>query len=193
MGLFTLFLLALGLSMDAFAVSVSNSMCFAGLSRKQEFSASLTFGVFQGAMPIIGFLVGREFAGTINTIDHWICLVLLGFIGGKMLWDGARALKTPEACPAQKEYNTKLMLVQGVATSIDALAVGVSLATLPNVNILTAAAFICITTFVCCCIGHFIGKKAGGALGEKAQILGGLILIGIGIKTFVEHMSGFSL
>ncbi|MEG2923774.1 MAG: manganese efflux pump MntP family protein [Oscillospiraceae bacterium] len=190
MDLFTLFLLALGLSMDAFAVSVSNSMCFTALSKKQALSASFTFGVFQGVMPLIGFAAGRGFTETVSKLDHWICLVLLAIIGGKMLFDGVQSLRTPEACPAQKTYSVRLMLMQGVATSIDALAVGISLASLGNTNIWAAAGFIGVITFICCVIGHFIGKKAGGSLGNKAQILGGFILIAIGVKTFIEHTIG---
>ncbi len=190
MDLFTLFLLALGLSMDAFAVSVSNSMCFPTLSKKQAVAASLTFGVMQGLMPLFGFVAGRGFADVISSVDHWICLILLGFIGGKMLIDGVRALRVPDACPIDKTYSARLMGMQGIATSIDALAVGISLAALPSVNILAATAFIAIVTFVCCCGGHLIGKKAGGALGEKAQIFGGLILLFIGIKICIEHLLG---
>lgn len=187
MDFLTLFMLALALSMDAFAVSVSNSMCFSDLSKKQAVLTSVTFGLFQGGMPVIGYLAGRGFSNFISKVDHWMALVLLGFIGGKMLYEGIRALKEPESCPAQSTLNTKMMLTQGVATSIDALAVGISLAAL-NVNIFAAASFIGVITLSCCLVGHFIGKKAGGALGKKAEIMGGVILLAIGIKIFVEHM-----
>lgn len=185
MDIFTLLALAVGLSMDAFAVSISNSMCFKALSKKQALLTSATFGFCQAAMPVIGFLAGRGFSQLVTAVDHWIALVLLGVIGGKMLFEGIKSLKEPESCKTAV-FSYKLMATQGIATSIDALAVGVSLAAL-NVNIFSAAGFIGISTFVFCCAGHFIGKKAGGALGKKAEILGGLILIGIGAKIFIEH------
>ena len=142
----TLFVLALGLSMDAFAVSISNSMCFSGLRRNEAALTSLSFGVFQGLMPVAGYFAGRAFA-------------------------------------------YKLMVVQAFATSIDALAVGVSFAAL-DVNIAAAASFIACVTFVCCLAGHLLGKKFGSWLGGKAEIFGGVILVCIGAKILVEHLSG---
>lgn len=184
----TLFVLALGLSMDAFAVSVSNTMCFSDLRRRQCVAASLSFGVFQGLMPTLGFFAGRAFAGFVSSVDHWIAFVLLGLIGGNMVREAIAEMRSPEACPAQRDYTFRMMMAQAVATSIDALAVGVSLAAL-NVNIAAAAGFIGGVTFVCCLVGHFLGRRFGSLLGKRAEILGGLILIGIGLKILIEHLS----
>ncbi|MEG0178179.1 MAG: manganese efflux pump MntP family protein [Oscillospiraceae bacterium] len=189
MDIITLLFVALGLSMDAFAVSVSNSMCFANLKRKQALITSFSFGVFQALMPVLGYIAGRGFSDFVSKIDHWIALVLLCFIGGKMLYDGIQELRSAQACETGAKFTYKLMLVQAIATSIDALAVGVSFAAL-DVNIFYAAFFIGIITFACCVIGHLIGKKAGSLLGKVAQILGGGILVFIGLKIFIEHMLG---
>lgn len=185
----TLFVLALGLSMDAFAVSISNSMCFVGLRRQQAVVTSLAFGLFQGLMPVAGYFAGRAFAAVVSTFDHWIAFVLLGFIGGKMIVDAVRELRQPEACEAGRTFGYKLMIVQAFATSIDALAVGVSFAAL-DVNIAAAASFIACVTFVCCLVGHLLGKKFGALLGGKAEIFGGVILVCIGARILIEHLSG---
>lgn len=155
----TLFVLALGLSMDAFAVSISNSMCFSGLRRNEAALTSLSFGVFQGLMPVAGYFAGRAFADVVSAFDHWIAFALLGFIGGKMIWDAVKELRAPEACPVGRAFSYKLMVVQAFATSIDALAVGVSFAAL-DVNIAAAASFIACVTFVCCLAGHLLGKNS---------------------------------
>lgn len=189
MDLFTLFLLALGLSMDAFAVSVSNGMCYKNVHRKEAFTTSFLFGLFQALMPTIGYFAGRLFAGYIEAADHWIALILLGFIGGKMVFDGVKELRHPESCDINRTLTFRTMILQAIATSIDALAVGISLA-LINVNILAAAGFIGGVTFVCCVIGSLIGKKFGSLLKEKAEIFGGCILVLIGIKIFLEHTLG---
>lgn len=189
MDLWTLLLLALGLSMDAFAVSISNTMCFAGLRRSQAVLTSLSFGVFQGVMPILGFWAGRAFAAFISGIDHWVAFALLGFIGGKMLVDAVRELREPDSCPAQRTFGTKVMLVQALATSIDALAVGVSFAAL-SVNIWAASSFIAVVTFVCCLAGHAMGRRFGMLLGKWAEVCGGVILLGIGCKILLEHLLG---
>ncbi|MEG1639486.1 MAG: manganese efflux pump MntP family protein [Ruthenibacterium sp.] len=186
MGAVTLFILALGLSADAFAVSVSNSLCFDGLRRRDCFSTSLLFGVFQGVMPLIGYFAGRAFADVISGVDHWVAFVLLVFIGGKMIFDALREWNEPVACPVKRVLSVKMVLVQAIATSIDALAVGVSLAAL-DVNIWLAAAFIAVITFICCLVGHLIGRKVGGLVGNWAQVAGGVILVGIGVKILIEH------
>ena len=186
MNTFTLFLLALGLSMDAFAVSVSNSMCHKDLPRRTALVTSLMFGLFQGMMPVIGYVAGRAFADAVSALDHWIAFVLLGYIGGKMLVDAVREWNSEaESCPAAMTMG--VILTQAVATSIDALAVGVSLAAL-DIRITTAASFIACVTFLCCIAGHAIGAKFGKILGNWAQIFGGVILVGIGSKILIEHL-----
>ena len=188
MDLISLIFLALGLSMDAFAVSISNSMCFE-LKKRDSFLTSLSFGIFQGIMPIAGFFAGIAFSNTIESIDHWIAFILLAFIGGKMIFDSLREWNEPISCPVEKTLTVKMVLLQGVATSIDALAVGVGFAVM-EVNIWVAAGLIALITFVCCLVGHFIGKKAGGLLGNWAQIAGGVILIVIGLKILISHLIG---
>ena len=187
MDLLTLFVLALGLSMDAFAVSVSNSMAYTGLRRGEAALTSFSFGVFQGLMPVIGYFAGRAFAGVVSAFDHWIAFVLLGFIGGKMLVDAMREMRAPEQAAAPHAFSLRLMFLQAFATSIDALAVGVSLAAL-DVHIAAAAAFLACVTFLCCLVGHALGHRFGAWLGTRAQIFGGLILVGIGVKILVEHL-----
>ena len=117
----TLFVLALGLSMDAFAVSISNSMCFSGLRRNEAALTSLSFGVFQGLMPVAGYFAGRAFADVVSAFDHWIAFALLGFIGGKMIWDAVKELRAPEACPVGRAFSYKLMVVQAASRSSAAL------------------------------------------------------------------------
>jgi putative Mn2+ efflux pump MntP len=145
---------------------------------------AVCFGVFQGLMPVIGFFVGKAFERYICAFDHWIALVLLGYIGGKMLYD---ALHEEEAS-GEYSLTGKLLLTQGIATSIDALAVGVSFAALPHINIWLSSLLICCTTFAFSLVGVLFGKRMGQRLGSRAQIVGGIILIGIGVKIFVEHM-----
>lgn len=185
-----LILTAVGLSMDAFAVSVSNAMCYAGLSKKQMFASSVAFGVFQGLMPALGFLFGALLGGFIQAIDHWLALILLGIIGGKMLVEGIRALRAGANCPVELPvYSFKTMLLQAVATSIDALAVGISFAAL-SVNILFASSVIALITFGVCLVGGALGRRFGILLGDWAQIFGGVILVAIGLRIFMEHMFG---
>lgn len=185
MGLSELLLLAIGLSMDAFAVSVTNGLCLKKGGLKTAVSCGACFGIFQGVMPTIGFALGRTFTKYITSIDHYIALVLLSFIGGKMIIDALK--KDDDKDENQFTLSLGLLLVQGIATSIDALAVGVSFAAL-SADIVSAAAFICGVTFVFSFAGVFIGKRFGTILNSKAQLFGGLILIGIGIKIFIEHM-----
>ena len=182
----SLFVLALGLSMDAFAVSISNSMCFSGLRRNEAALTSLSFGVFQGLMPVAGYFAGRAFADVVSAFDHWIAFALLGFIGGKMIWDAVKELRAPEACPVGRAFSYKLMVVQAFATSIDALAVGVSFALL-QVDILWASAVIALVTLLFSLVGSYLGKAFGSLLKSKAEVFGGVVLILIGVKILLEH------
>lgn len=184
----SLFFIALSLSMDAFAVSVTNSMSYQHLSPKKAFCTSLCFGFFQGFMPILGFLAGRAFSERLDAFGHWIAFILLGVVGGKMLIEALREWREPLACPADKTLTSKMIFVQAIATSIDALAVGISFAAL-GVNIFFAAGFIAITTFICCLFGHVLGQKVGKFLGNWAQVAGGVILFGIGVKILFEHLT----
>ena len=189
MSLTELFIIAVGLSMDAFAVAVCKGLSTQRLCPRHYLIVGAWFGGFQALMPTLGWLLGSTFAEHITRFDHWIAFALLGFIGGKMIWDAVKELRAPEACPVGRAFSYKLMVVQAFATSIDALAVGVSFAAL-DVNIAAAASFIACVTFVCCLAGHLLGKKFGSWLGGKAEIFGGVILVCIGAKILVEHLSG---
>lgn len=184
MSWFEIFLIGIGLSMDAFAVSITNGLSCTNLKRSQTLWIAVCFGGFQGLMPTLGFFLGKAFESYISALDHWIALVLLGYIGGKMIFDAL----TDKAEEKSYKLTARLLLMQGVATSIDALAVGVSFAALPDVQILPAAGMITAVTFIFSLVGVLFGKKVGQKLGNHAQLVGGLILVGIGIKIFVEHM-----
>lgn len=191
MGLTTVLILAIGLAMDALAVSISNAMCYQNMNRKWALLTAGAFGLFQGIMPVIGWFAGIAFTKYIESIDHYVALVLLGFIGIKMIVEAIREIRHPEACDATKQLNLKMLGVQAVATSIDALAVGISFAAIHGgLNIFSSASIICGITFICSLIGILIGKKFGGLLGQKAEIFGGLILVLIGVKIFLEHTLG---
>ena len=185
MGFLELLLIAVGLSMDAFAVAVTNGLCCKKMKTGWVIGTGLCFGGFQGLMPTIGFFLGKSFEKYITAFDHYIALVLLGFIGIKMI---VGAIKGAEDEQPPSELTLTLLLVQGIATSIDALAVGVGFAALPDINIAFAAISIFATTLLFSVAGIFIGKKFGNKLNNKAQLLGGFILVGIGVKIFVEHM-----
>lgn len=185
MGLIELFLLAVGLSMDAFAVSIANGLSKKNIKFTWTLAIGACFGLFQGVMPVIGYALGSSFEKYITKVDHIIALVLLGYIGGKMIYDGVKSVDE-DICDKCNNLTFGELMVQGVATSIDALAVGIGLAAL-KVNIVNSALFICIVTFIFSIVGVLIGKKFGSKLSNKAQILGGLILVGIGLKIFIEH------
>lgn len=187
MGFLTLFLIALGLAMDAFAVSVSNGICHRNAGGRQALAAGLTFGLFQAGMPLLGYFAGSTISGAMEALDHWIALILLSFIGVNMIKEAVKELRRPEERDCRKETGgLKALLLQGVATSIDAFAVGVGFAFL-NTNIFTAVALIGVITFCTSFAGVFVGKKFGSLFKQKAEIFGGCILIFIGVKIFLEH------
>ncbi|MDD2216749.1 MAG: manganese efflux pump MntP family protein [Eubacteriales bacterium] len=187
MGIFTLHLIALGLAMDAFAVSVSNGICYKKTGPKQAFKMAFVFGLFQAGMPLIGYYAGSTVSEAVAFLDHWIALVLLTFIGTTMVYGAVKGMRNPEIKVIKTVCTFRELFVQGVATSIDAFAVGISFAVIQT-NIYFALFLIGIDTFVCCFIGVFLGKRFGGLLQEKAEFFGGVILILIGVKIFVEHM-----
>ncbi|MEG1778506.1 MAG: manganese efflux pump MntP family protein [Oscillospiraceae bacterium] len=180
----TLFFIALGLSMDAFAVTLSNGMVYGGSKKSTLNVAPLMFGVFQGLMPFIGFILGKAFSEYITRFDHWIAFALLTYIGGSMI---LATFKKDTEIEIQKNVLTfNQLIVQSIATSIDALAIGVSFALL-DVNIIYACAFIGVTTFVLCMAGIWLGKYIGKFLKSKAELIGGIVLVGIGLKILLEH------
>ena len=187
MGLTEVFVLAIGLSMDAFAVSICKGISIGKAGVKHALIAGIWFGVFQALMPVIGYFCGRTFSDAIASIDHWIALILLGAIGLNMIKEAWQQRNEPQCESPSRMLSGRMILMQAIATSIDALAVGVSFAVM-RVNILQAAASICLTTFLISLAGTQLGKRFGSLGREKAQLTGGVILVGIGLKIFIEHM-----
>ena len=183
MGLWELFVLALGLSMDAFAVSVCKGLGLGSIRPKHMALAGAWFGGFQALMPLVGFFLGRFFAQVITAYDHWVAFVLLVIIGGKMVWE---ALENKEE-DVDAAMDAKTMLLLAVATSIDALAVGVTFAFL-EVDILPAVLFIGATTFVCSAVGVKVGSVFGAKYKQKAELAGGVALVLIGLKILLEGL-----
>lgn len=182
MGLLELFILSVGLSMDAFAVSVCKGLSLQKVTIKHMCIAGLWFGGFQALMPLIGYYAGRFFAKKITAYDHWIAFILLLLIGIGMIKE---SFETEECSDTSMSVHTMFLL--SIATSIDALAVGVTFAFL-KVTILPAVLFIGITTFVCSCAGVKIGSIFGSKYKSKAELCGGIILILIGIKILIEGL-----
>lgn len=188
MSLVELFVLAVGLSMDAFAVSICKGLCVKKAGVKEGCIAGAYFGGFQALMPLIGYILGVQFKNYITSIDHWIAFILLGIIGINMVKEAREQDgDSCEVCPTGlSPFSPKSMLPLAVATSIDALAVGVTLAFL-NVQILPAITFIGVVTFVISAAGIKIGNIFGTRYKSKAEFVGGMILICMGIKILLEH------
>lgn len=194
MDIVTLLSTALGLSMDAFAVSLSNGTFLKKASPLQTVKIAGMFGLFQGLMPIIGYLIANLFSAQIVTFDHWIAFALLVFIGGKMLWESLHEGGENEPAGDPTDWGT--LLVMAIATSIDAMAVGVTMAITrtelltPWYGYLVCSAVIALITFLCCAFGVQIGCKTGTKYGKRAEIAGGIVLIAIGVKILAEHLLG---
>jgi len=185
MALAELFLIAVGLSMDAFAVAVCKGLAMKKCTWKKAGVVGLYFGVFQALMPLIGFALGVQFQAAITSIDHWIAFILLAFIGSNMIRE---AFKEDDGCAdADESLDVRTMLTLAVATSIDALAVGVTFAFL-KVDIVPAVSFIGIITFTISIAGVKIGNIFGTRYQAKAEFAGGVILILIGLKILLEHL-----
>lgn len=189
MTIFELFILAVGLSMDAFAVSICKGLSVKKAGIKEMSCAGAWFGGFQALMPAIGYLLGSTFSRFITNFDHWIAVALLAFIGGNMLKEAFSKEEESEIkSDGKSPMNPKEMFLMAVATSIDALAVGITFALLPDVNIIAAVLFIGVITFAFSAGGIKIGNVFGTKFKSKAEIAGGLILIGIGLKILIEHL-----
>ena len=183
-----LFLLGVGLSMDAFAVSVCKGLGLRKLNKKQALIIGLYFGGFQALMPFVGWLLGSQFQKYITSIDHWIAFILLGFIGGKMMIEAVREWNEEEVVDVMDApTDHKNMLVLAVATSIDALAVGITFAFL-GTPIVEAITIIGITTMVISIAGVVVGNFFGSRYKSKAEFIGGLILVLLGLKILLEHL-----
>lgn len=183
MSFFGLFAIAAGLSMDAFAVSVCQGLSLKKMEAKYPLLAGLYFGVFQAVMPLAGYLLGVRFQQAIERFDHWIAFVLLGFIGLSMIRESFS--KEQEVCPAAFDF--KSMVVMAIATSIDALAVGVTFAFL-KVPIIPAVTLIGLTTFCFSAVGVVVGNIFGVRYKAKAEFAGGLMLLFMGSKILLEHL-----
>lgn len=184
MSLIELFILAVGLSMDAFAVSICKGLSMQKVTIKKYLTIGLYFGIFQAGMPILGYALGVQFKDYITSIDHWIAFILLGVIGINMIREAMN--KEEDTC--NDSLDTKTMLLLAIATSIDALAVGITFAFL-SVDIVPAVSFIGITTFILSMIGVKIGHIFGEKFKAKAELAGGLILILMGLKILLEHLN----
>ena len=188
MGLLELFILAVGLSMDAFAVSVCKGLSVPRAGAGECCIAGGWFGGFQALMPLLGYLLGSQFKNYITSVDHWIAFVLLLIIGVNMIREALGKEEDGEVCPKEENpFAFKTMLMLAVATSIDALAVGITLAFL-NVALIPSVTFIGVTTFVISAIGIRIGNLFGMKYKAKAELAGGVILICIGLKILLEHL-----
>lgn len=185
MGLWELFVIALGLSMDAFAVSVCKGLSVRRCSIKHMLICGLYFGLFQGGMPLIGYILGSQFESLVSAIAPYIAFALLALIGYNMI----REARDPDEETVDDDFSMKAMIPLAIATSIDALAIGVSFAFL-QVNIVSAVSFIAVTTFVCCLIGVKIGSIFGSKYKQGAEFFGGLVLILMGFKILMEHLVG---
>lgn len=183
MGFVEILILGIGLAMDAFAVAVCKGLSMKKIDFKKMGIVGTYFGLFQGLMPVIGYFLGTAFGDIITKIDHWVAFVLLGLIGINMLIEAFS--KDCESSDDRVDF--KAMLPLAIATSIDALAVGITLAFL-KVNVVVAALVIAVTTFVLSCVGVKIGNKFGNKYEKKAQFVGGVILVCMGIKILLEHL-----
>ena len=183
MGISELLLIGIGLSMDAFAVSIGKGLSTKCLKPRHYLSVGVWFGGFQALMPIAGFLLGVSFASLVESFDHWIAFVLLGIIGFNMIRESRDNDEDCNAC----DFSIRSMFMLAVATSIDALAIGISFAFL-KIDILPAASIIGVTTFILSMIGLRIGNIFGCRYKSKAEFAGGVVLIIIGIKILAEHL-----
>jgi len=186
MDIITLLLIAVGLAMDAFAVSIASGLGMATLRIRYALRIALFFGAFQAFMPVIGFMAGLGVREYISGFDHWIAFSLLSFIGLKMIYESVFLEKKDKAMDPD---DILMLLVLSVATSIDALAVGISLSIL-KVDIFLPALVIGAVTFILSYIGIYIGRNIGHLFEKKIEVLGGLVLIGIGVKILIEHLAG---
>ncbi|WP_028234152.1 manganese efflux pump MntP [Pseudobutyrivibrio sp. MD2005] len=193
MSVLDIFLLGVGLSMDAFAVSICKGLAMRQVNKKQMLVIALFFGGFQALMPLIGWLVGSTFAKKIVAFDHWIAFILLLYVGGKMVIDAIKEWKDIDIVDQMDPpLDIKELFVLAIATSIDALACGVTFSFEENFNILKAILIIGVTTFVLSSIAVYVGNIFGDKYKAKAQLAGGIILILLGTKILLEHTMGIN-
>lgn len=179
----TLLILAVALAMDSVAVSIAIGSKYRDLVVSRTLFTAAVFGFFQGAMPLAGYLIGVSFADYVQAFDHWIAFLLLTGLGGKMLYEAYKNEFDEEVT----DLSNRTLVTLGIATSIDAMAIGITFAFLQT-DIFSAAALIALVTFSLCVAAVYVGKKLGSVLESKAEMLGGLILIGLGCKILSEHL-----
>ena len=187
MGLLELFLIAVGLSMDAFAVAVCQGLCMPKLNLRHGAVIALFFGGFQALMPLLGWVLGSQFASYIQNIDHWVAFVLLALIGGNMIREAMSPEDEETACAVDYRLDYKQLFLMAIATSIDALAVGVTFAFL-RVKIVPAVTLIGCTTFCLSLVGVVVGNFFGARYKRRAELTGGIILVLLGLKILLEHL-----
>ncbi|HHT87221.1 MAG TPA: manganese efflux pump [Clostridiales bacterium] len=185
MGTIELLLIAIGLSMDAFAVAVCKGLSVRKPALKHFIIVGLYFGIFQAVMPLIGYLIGSAFASLITSIDHWVVFVLLSIIGAHMIWESRK--HSESGSEGASCFTFSSMIILALATSIDALAIGIAFASL-KVNIVPAVLLIGVTTFAFSCLGVKIGNVFGEKYKTTAEFAGGVILILLGVKILIEHL-----
>ena len=189
MDLLTLLTLAVGLSMDAFAVSICKGLSMRRITLGKAAIVGLWFGGFQAGMPFLGYLLGVQFRDRITAIDHWIAFVLLGIIGVNMIREAVSEKEDEPGCPQEEaSLAVKDMFLLAVATSIDALVVGITFAFLPDTNVAAAVSFIGIVTFVISSAGVKVGNVFGAKYKSRAELAGGLILILLGTRLLLDHL-----
>lgn len=180
-----LLLLSAGLSADAFAVAVTDGLCSHDLKKRNMLTISACFGIFQGLMPLMGYWLGSLFGAVIERADHWIALILLGYIGINMI---------RESFAKEKQENFTMsigtVLLQGIAVSIDAFTAGITLTAFGKINIIPAVSFIAMVTGILSLIGVYFGKRIGQKMGAWVRFAGGIILMGIGVRIFISHVWG---
>lgn len=187
MGFVELFLVGVGLSMDAFAVAICQGLCMPRLNWRHGVVIALFFGGFQALMPFIGWLLGSQFSGYIQSVDHWVAFALLGIIGSNMVREALAPEEEEVACAVTDQLDLKRLFLMAVATSIDALAVGVTFAFL-EVSIVPAISVIGCTTFCLSLVGVVVGNFFGARYKKRAEMTGGIILVILGIKILLEHL-----
>lgn len=190
MSVIELVLIAIGLSMDAFAISVCKGLGMPKINYKHTFVIGLFFGGFQALMPLIGWFVGLRFERYIFNFDHWVAFALLSFIGVRMIFQALK--KDSDEYPINEQINIKELFVLAIATSIDALAVGITFALVPGTDIGPAVIIIGTITFALSCVGVAIGNRFGAKYKSRAELAGGIILVSMGLKIVLDHMGYFS-
>lgn len=187
MSLLEIILIAVGLAMDCFAVSIASSICYGRYNWPKIVRMALFFGLFQGGMPLIGWACGISFAEFIHRIDHWLALGILGFLGGKMIYESFKDDEEEEMCDAKSPYGSlRMVTILAVATSIDALATGLIFVPLGNL-MFSASGIIAIVSFLFTFVGCVLGVTFGKRIKFNVEAIGGVILICIGLKIFIEH------